>query len=157
MQKITPFLWFDNQAEEAVQFYVSVFKNSEIIKIIRYGDDGPGPNGTVMTIGFMIESQEFAALNGGPQFRFSQAISFVVNCRTQEEVDEYWENLSAGGEKQPCGWLKDKFGVSWQVVPGILSEMLNDKDPVKAGRVMTAMLRMNKIDIQVLKQVYNGT
>ena len=157
MQKITPFLWFDNQAEEAVQFYVSVFKNSEIIKIIRYGDDGPGPNGTVMTIGFMIESQEFAALNGGPQFRFSQAISFVVNCRTQEEVDEYWENLSAGGEKQPCGWLKDKFGVSWQVVPGILSEMLNDKDPVKAGRVMAAMLRMNKIDIQVLKQAYNGT
>jgi predicted 3-demethylubiquinone-9 3-methyltransferase (glyoxalase superfamily) len=110
-----------------------------------------------MTIGFMIESQEFAALNGGPQFRFSQAISFVVNCRTQEEVDEYWENLSAGGEKQPCGWLKDKFGVSWQVVPGILSEMLNDKDPVKAGRVMAAMLRMNKIDIQVLKQAYNGT
>ncbi len=157
MQKITPFLWFDNQAEEAVQFYVSVFKNSEIIKIIRYGDDGPGPTGTVMTIGFMIESQEFAALNGGPQFRFSQAISFVVNCRTQEEVDEYWENLSAGGEKQPCGWLKDKFGVSWQVVPGILSEMLNDKDPVKAGRVMAAMLRMNKIDIQVLKQAYNGT
>jgi predicted 3-demethylubiquinone-9 3-methyltransferase (glyoxalase superfamily) len=157
MQKITPFLWFDNQAEEAVQFYVSVFKNSEIIKIIRYGDDGPGPKGTVMTIGFMIESQEFAALNGGPQFRFSQAISFVVNCRTQEEVDEYWENLSAGGEKQPCGWLKDKFGVSWQVVPGILSEMLNDKDPVKAGRVMAAMLRMNKIDIQVLKQAYNGT
>ena len=157
MQKITPFLWFDNQAEEAVQFYVSVFKNSEIIKIIRYGDNGPGPKGTVMTIGFMIESQEFAALNGGPQFRFSQAISFVVNCRTQEEVDEYWENLSAGGEKQPCGWLKDKFGVSWQVVPGILSEMLNDKDPVKAGRVMAAMLRMNKIDIQVLKQAYNGT
>jgi predicted 3-demethylubiquinone-9 3-methyltransferase (glyoxalase superfamily) len=156
MQKITPFLWFDNQAEEAVQFYVSVFKNSEIIKIIRYGDDGPGPKGTVMTIGFMIESQEFAALNGGPQFRFSQAISFVVNCRTQEEVDEYWENLSAGGEKQPCGWLKDKFGVSWQVVPGILSEMLNDKDPVKAGRVMAAMLRMNKIDIKVLKQAYNG-
>ena len=154
MQKITPFLWFDNQAEEAVQFYVSVFKNSEIIKIIRYGDDGPGPNGTVMTIGFMIESQEFAALNGGPQFRFSQAISFVVNCETQEEIDYYWEKLSADPKAEQCGWLKDRFGVSWQIVPRIMDEMMRDKDEKKIARVTEAFLKMKKFDIAILQEAF---
>jgi predicted 3-demethylubiquinone-9 3-methyltransferase (glyoxalase superfamily) len=156
MQKITPFLWFDNQAEEAMNFYVSVFKKSKIISITRYGELGPGAKGTVMTAKFLIEGQEFVALNGGPVFTFSPAISFVVNCGTQEEADTLWEKLSEGGEKQQCGWLKDKFGVSWQIVPVVLIEMLNDADPVKSQRVMKAMLQMGKIDIKKLKQAYNA-
>jgi predicted 3-demethylubiquinone-9 3-methyltransferase (glyoxalase superfamily) len=156
MQKITPFLWFNNLAEEATNFYLSVFKNSKIVSITRYGDAGPGPKGTIMTTKFLIGAQEFVALNGGPQFTFSQAISFVVNCRTQKEVDEFWEKLSEGGEKQQCGWLKDKYGVSWQIVPVVMVEMLNDPDPAKSQRVMKAMLQMNKIDIKILKQAYNN-
>ncbi len=154
MQKITPFLWFDDKAEEAMNFYVSIFKNSKIGKISRYGDAGPGPKGTVMVATFQLEGQEFMALNGGPQFTFSPAISFVVNCATQEEVDGFWEKLSEGGEKNQCGWLKDKFGVSWQVVPTVLGEMMNDPDKAKANRVMQAMLQMTKIDIGKLKQAY---
>ena len=156
MQKITPFLWFDNQAEEAMNFYVSVFSNAKNMSITRYGEAGPGAKGTVMTAKFQIEGQEFVALNGGPVFTFSPAISFVVNCETQEEVDRLWEKLSDGGERQQCGWLKDKFGVSWQIVPVVLTEMLNDPDPVKSRRVMKAMLPMGKIDIKTLKRVYNG-
>ena len=156
MQKITPFLWFNNQAEEAMNFYVSVFKNSKIVSIVRYGELGPGEKGTVMTAKFLIEGQEFVALNGGPVFTFSPAISFVVNCGTQDEVDGLWDNLSKNGEKQQCGWLKDKFGVSWQIVPVVLTEILNDADPVKSQRVMKAMLRMDKIDIKILKQAYNA-
>jgi predicted 3-demethylubiquinone-9 3-methyltransferase (glyoxalase superfamily) len=136
MQKITPFLWFNNQAEEAMNFYVSVFKNSQKVSITRYGEVGPGAKGMVMTARFLIEGQEFVALNGGPVFTFSPAISFVVNCETQEEVDRMWEKLSDGGEKQQCGWLKDKFGVSWQIVPIVLVEMLNDPDPAKSQQVM---------------------
>lgn len=154
MQKITPFLWFDGKAEEAMNFYISSFKNSKILSIARYGEEGPGPKGMVMTASFLIEGQEFTALNGGPQFTFSQAISFVVNCETQEEVDELWEKLSEGGEKQQCGWLKDKFGVSWQIVPVVLAELLQDKDPERSKRVMAAMLKMDKIDIQTLRRAY---
>ena len=154
MQKITPFLWFDNNAEEAVKFYVSIFKNSKIVSVARYGDAGPGPKGTVMTVAFQLEGQEFVALNGGPLFKFNEAISFVVNCETQAEVDEFWEKLSEGGEKSRCGWLKDKFGLSWQVVPTALTEMLQDKDPKKSQRVMKAMLQMDKMDIAALKQAY---
>jgi len=154
MQKITPFLWFDGKAEEAMNFYVSVFKNSKIISVTRYGEAGPGPKGTVMTASFQIDGQEFTALNGGPQFTFSQAISFVVHCETQQEVDELWEKLSEGGEKQNCGWLKDKYGLSWQIVPTLLIEMLQDRDVEKSERVMKAMLQMNKIDIKTLKQAY---
>lgn len=154
MQKITPFLWFNNQAEEAVRFYTSVFKNSEILGITHYGSDGPGVEGTVMTMVFQIEGQKFLALNGGPQFTFSPAISFVVNCETQEEIDYFWEKLSEGGQKIECGWLQDKYGVSWQIVPTILGEMLQDKDPVKANRVFQAMLKMKKMDISKLKQAY---
>jgi predicted 3-demethylubiquinone-9 3-methyltransferase (glyoxalase superfamily) len=156
MQKITPFLWFDTNAQEAMDFYVSVFKNSKVISITRYGEGMPGPKGTVMTGKILLDGQEFVLLNGGPQFSFSQAISFVINCESQDEVDRYWENLSDGGEKQPCGWLKDKFGVSWQVVPVILQEMLNDTDPQKSQRVMMAVLQMGKIEIQKLKQAYNN-
>jgi predicted 3-demethylubiquinone-9 3-methyltransferase (glyoxalase superfamily) len=155
MQKITPFLWFDGKAEDAMKFYLSIFKNSNILSVTRYGEEGPGPKGTVMTASFLIEGQEFVALNGGPQFTFSQAISFVVNCETQEEVDKFWEKLSEGGEKQQCGWLKDKFGVSWQIVPIVLVEMLQDKDPEKSKRVMAAMLQMDKIDIKTLRQAYD--
>ena len=155
MQKITPFLWFDNQAEEAMNFYVSVFRKSKIVSINRYGEVGPGPKGSVMIAKFQIEGQEFVALNGGPQFKFSQAISFVVTCKTQEEIDSYWEKLSESGEKQPCGWLKDKYGVSWQIVPVVLGEMMNDPDPAKTERVMKALLPMGKIDIKILKQAYN--
>lgn len=156
MQKITPFLWFDHQAEEAMNFYVSVFNNSKTVSITRYGEAGPGAKGTVMTAKFLIEGQEFVALNGGPVFTFSPAISFVVNCETQEEVDRLWEKLSDGGEKQQCGWLKDKYGVSWQIVPRVLVEMLNDPDPVKSQRVMKAMLPMGKIDIKILNLAYTG-
>jgi predicted 3-demethylubiquinone-9 3-methyltransferase (glyoxalase superfamily) len=154
MQKITPFLWFDNQAEEAVNFYTSIFKNSRIGSISRYGEEGPGGKGKVMTAIFQLDGQEFMALNGGPVFTFSPAISFFVNCETQEEVDELWEKLSEGGEKGQCGWLKDKFGVSWQIVPTILGELLNDPDAEKASRVTKAMLQMNKLDIKILKQAY---
>ncbi len=156
MKKITPFLWFDGKAEEAMNFYVSIFKNSKVVSITRYGETGPGPKGTVMTAAFQLNGQDFTALNGGPQFTFSPAISFVVNCETQQEVDELWEKLSEGGEKQVCGWLKDKYGLSWQVVPTVLIEMLQDKDPERADRVMKAMLQMGKIDIQTLKQAYNA-
>jgi len=152
MQKITPFLWFDNNAEEAMNFYVSIFKNSKVISVARYGDAGPGPKGSVMTANFQLNGQEFVALNGGPHFKFTEAISFVINCQTQQEVDEYWEKLLEGGEESMCGWLKDKYGLSWQIVPTILVKLLQDKDPVKAKRVMEAMLQMNKIDIKKLKQ-----
>jgi predicted 3-demethylubiquinone-9 3-methyltransferase (glyoxalase superfamily) len=152
MQKITPFLWFDGKAEEAMNFYTSIFENSKIGKVTRYGEAGPGPKGTVMTATFRLDGQEFIALNGGPRFKFTEAISFVINCKTQEEVDHFWEKLSEGGEKSRCGWLKDKYGLSWQVVPTALVEMLQDKDAEKAKRVMTAMLKMDKIDIKALRQ-----
>jgi len=157
MKKITPFLWFDNQAEEAMNFYVSVFKNSKIVSVSRYGDAGPGVKGTVMTAAFELNGQEFMALNGGPQhFGFSEAISFFVNCETQQEVDELWEKLTDGGEPGPCGWLKDKYGLSWQIVPIALGEMLSDKDPAKSQRVVQAMLQMSKIDIAALRKAYQG-
>ena len=152
MQKITPFLWFDHQAEEAANFYVSVFRGSRIPNVARYGDAGPGPKGSVMTIEFELAGQRFVALNGGPQFTFSPAISFVVNCEMQEDVDALWEKISAGGEEQRCGWLEDRYGVSWQIVPTILPRLLTDKDPEKAQRVMKAMLAMDKIDISVLER-----
>lgn len=151
MQKITPFLWFDNNAEEAMNFYLSIFKNSKIGSVTRYGDAGPGPKGTVMSATFQLNGQDFIALNGGPHFTFSPAISFFVNCETQQEVDELWEKLSAGGERQQCGWLKDKYGLSWQIIPSALGEMLQDKDTAKAQRVMEAMLKMNKIEIKALQ------
>jgi predicted 3-demethylubiquinone-9 3-methyltransferase (glyoxalase superfamily) len=155
-QKITPFLWFDNNAEEAARFYVSIFARSEILRVVRSGDAGPGQKGTVMTVYFQLDGQEFVALNGGPQFKFTEAISLLVNCATQEEVDDLWGKLSAGGQPGQCGWLKDKFGLSWQVVPRVLSEMLGDKDPQKAKRVMEAMLQMTKIDIALLQRAYWG-
>ncbi len=151
MQKITPFLWFDGKAEEAVSFYISVFKNSNILKIARYLEGSPGPQGTVMTVSFSLDGQEFVALNGGPQFKFTPAISFVVNCETQAEVDEFWEKLSQGGEQHQCGWIQDKFGVSWQIVPRVLVELLSDADERKAKRAMAAMLQMTKIDIEALR------
>jgi len=158
MQKITPFLWFDHQAEEAAKFYASIFKNSEIKGVNRYGEEGAKaagrPRGSVMTVVFELECQEFIAINGGPVFTFSPAISFVVNCKTQEGVDELWEKLSEGGEKGQCGWLKDKYGVSWQIVPAVLGEMMQDKDPKKSENVMKALLQMGKIDIKTLKQAY---
>jgi len=154
MQKITPFLWFDGKAEEAMRFYVSIFKNSKVGAITRYGDAGPGPKGTVMVVTFQLDGQEFIALNGGPQFTFSPAISFVVNCETQEEVDAFWEKLAEGGEKLQCGWLRDKYGLSWQIVPTVLGEMMQDKDVEKSQRVMKAMLQMTKLDIKRLKQAY---
>ena len=156
MQKITPFLWFDDKAEEAMNFYVSIFKNSKVLSVSRFGEAGPGPNGSVMTATFQLEGQEFTALNGGPLFAFTEAISFYVDCRTQQEVDELWEKLSAGGEKGQCGWLKDKYGLSWQIVPSVLGELLRDKDAAKAKRVTEAMLKMSKIDIQALQQAYAG-
>ena len=156
MQKITPFLWFDDNAEEAVNFYVSLFKNSKVLSITRYGEAGPGPAGTVLTAAFQLQGQEFIALNGGPQFKFTEAISFSVNCETQEELDQYWEKLSEGGEKGRCGWLKDKYGLSWQVNPVVLGEMLQDEDPETAKRVMEAMLQMDKLDIETLKKAYEG-
>jgi len=155
MPKITPFLWFDDNAEEAVNFYTSIFKNSKTGSIMRYGDAGPGPKGSVMTVSFYLDGQEFVALNGGPLFKFTEAVSFAVRCETQAEVDEYWDKLSAGGEKSRCGWLKDKFGLSWQVVPNILIELAADKDPAKSQRVMQAVMPMTKIDIQKLKDAYN--
>lgn len=157
MQKITPFLWFDNNAEEAINLYTSIFKNSKVTNMTRYGDGGPGPKGTVMTATFQLEGQEFMALNGGPHFKFTEAISLYVKCNTQEEIDELWEKLIAnGGKAQQCGWLKDRFGLSWQIIPPILGELLGDKDPEKAKRVMAAMMKMVKIDIATLKKAYEG-
>jgi predicted 3-demethylubiquinone-9 3-methyltransferase (glyoxalase superfamily) len=157
MQKIHPFLWFDTQAEEAMNFYVSIFKNSKVGKVVRYGDAGPGPKGSVMTATFELEGQQFTALNGGPHFKFTEAISFVVDCKTQEEVDELWEKLTAGGGKPDhCGWLKDKFGLSWQIVPTALMELLNDPDPATSKRVMEAMLKMIKIDMAELQRAARG-
>jgi predicted 3-demethylubiquinone-9 3-methyltransferase (glyoxalase superfamily) len=156
VQKITPFLWFDAKAEEAMNFYVSIFKNSKVGRVTRYGEAGPGPKGTVMSATFELEGQEFFALNGGPQFNFTPAISFFVNCETQQEVDELWEKLSAGGRKDRCGWLQDKYGLSWQIIPSALGKMLGDKDPEKSKRVMQAMLQMDKIDIKGLQQAYDG-
>lgn len=157
MQKITPFLWFDGNAEEAMNFYTSIFKNSKIGQVRRYGEAGPGPKGSVMTGTFQIEGQEFMALNGGPHYKFTPAISFFVNCETQEEVDELWEKLSAGGEAMQCGWLKDKFGVTWQIIPNALGELLGDKDPQKSQRVMKAMMKMVKIDVEELRRAHAGS
>lgn len=156
MRKITPFLWFDGNAEEAMNFYVSIFRNSKVVNVRRYGDAGPGPKGTVMTGTFQIEGQEFFALNGGPKYKFTPAISLFVSCETQQEVDELWDKLSAGGRKDRCGWLQDKYGLSWQIIPSALGKMLGDKDPAKANRVMQAMLQMDKIDIKKLKQAYDA-
>jgi predicted 3-demethylubiquinone-9 3-methyltransferase (glyoxalase superfamily) len=149
MQKIVPFLWFDGKAEEAMRFYVSIFKNSKVLRVM------PGPNGTVMSATFQLEGQDFYALNGGPQFKFTPAISLFVNCETQPEVDELWKKLSAGGSEEQCGWLKDRYGLSWQIIPSILGKLLGDKDPAKVNRVMQAMLQMKKIDIKGLQQAYD--
>jgi predicted 3-demethylubiquinone-9 3-methyltransferase (glyoxalase superfamily) len=154
MSKITPFLWFDDKAEEAMNFYTSIFKNSKPGRISRYGEGAPGPKGKVMSVTFQLEGQEFMALNGGPHFSFTPAISLFVDCKTQEEVDELWEKLSAGGKKERCGWLKDKYGLSWQIIPSALGEMMQDKDPAKSKRVMQAMLQMEKIDISGLRKAY---
>ncbi len=153
MQKITPFLWFNDNAEEAMNFYVSIFKNSKVGTVTRYGDAGPGPTGQVMSITFVLEGQQFMALNGGPLFSFTPAISLYVSCETQEEVDELWEKLSAGGSKDRCGWLTDRFGLSWQIIPTALGRLLTDKDAGKSQRVMQAMLKMDKIEIAALQEV----
>lgn len=156
-QKITPFLWFDGKAEEAMNFYTSVFKNAKVTSVSRYGEGGPMPAGTVLSAQFELEGQEFIALNAGPQFKFNEAISFFVNAETQEEIDYFWERLtSGGGEESMCGWLKDKFGLSWQIVPPILGRYLSDKDPKKAGKVMQAMMKMRKLDIQKLQDAYKS-
>lgn len=155
MQKIIPFLWFDGKAEEAVNFYVSIFKNSTVKSMTRYGEAGPGPKGSVMSATFQLEGQDFYALNGGPQYKFTPAISLFVNCETQQEVDDLWGKLSAGGREEQCGWLTDKFGLSWQIIPTVLGKFLGDKDQVKANRVMQAMLQMVKIDIKGLQQAYD--
>lgn len=154
-QKITPFLWFDDNAEEAMTFYISIFKNSKVLTVNRYGEAGPGQKGTVMVANFLLDGQEFTALNGGPKFKFTEAISFVVTCQSQEEVDHYWEKLSEGGNESMCGWLKDKYGLSWQIVPTALIELMSDPDPKKSKRVMTAMLQMKKIIITDLEKAYN--
>ena len=156
IQKITPFLWFDHQAEEAATFYTAIFKNSKIETVTRYGEAGPGPKGSVMTIAFELDGQKFVALNGGPHYQFTPAISFVVNCDAQDEVDHYWEKLTAGGKEIQCGWLVDKYGVSWQIVPNALVKMLRDKDAERAQRVMKAMFQMKKIDIAGLEAAYQG-
>ena len=155
-QKITPFLWFDNNAEEAAELYVSIFKGSKILSVSRYGDAGPGPAGSAMSVTFELEGQQFMALNGGPQYKFTEAISLFVHCTTQAEVDGLWARLSAGGEEGPCGWLKDRYGLSWQIVPSVLGELLGDEDAEKAKRVMQAMLQMKKLDIQRLKEAYES-
>jgi len=156
MQKITPFLWFDNQAEEAANFYVSIFKNSKIETIARYGEAGPEAKGGVITVDFQLDGQKFVALNGGPRFEFNEATSFVVNCETQQEVDEFWDKLSEGGEESMCGWLKDKYGLSWQIIPTILGKLMADPDPQKSKRVMEAMFKMRKIVIDDLKRAHEG-
>ena len=155
MQKINPFLWFDTQAEEAAKFYTSVFKNSRIVSVSRYGEAGPGPKGTAMSVTFELEGQRYLALNGGPQFKFTPAISFFVNCDSQQEVDDLWSKLSAGGKEERCGWLTDRFGLSWQIIPKALGELLGDPDREKANRVMQAMLKMVKIDIAGLQRAYS--
>ena len=154
MKKITPCLWFDGNAEEAVNFYTSVFKNFKVGEVMRYGDAGPGPKGSVLTVAFELEGQEFIALNGGPMYQFSPAVSFFVNCDTQEEIDEFWEKLSEDGQTQQCGWLTDKYGVTWQIVPRVLGAMLQDENAAKSKRVMQAMLKMTKLDIALLQQAY---
>jgi predicted 3-demethylubiquinone-9 3-methyltransferase (glyoxalase superfamily) len=158
MQKVTPCLWFDNQAEEAVNFYVSIFKNTKIGNITHYGEEGAKvsgrPKGSVMTVTFQLDGQEFMALNGGPHFTFTEAVSFIIHCASQEEVDELWEKLSEGGEKGQCGWLKDKYGLSWQIVPTVLSEMMQSHDFQKTNRVMSALLQMKKLDINRLQEAY---
>jgi predicted 3-demethylubiquinone-9 3-methyltransferase (glyoxalase superfamily) len=158
MQKITPCLWFDKEAEEAVNLYVSLVKNSRIGSIVRFSEEGAKasgqPKGSVMTVTFQLGGQEFLALNGGPMFKFSQAVSFIISCETQDELDTLWEKLSEGGEKQQCGWLKDKYGMSWQIVPSKLGEMMTDKNPEKSKRVMKALLQMNKLDIKTLEEAY---
>lgn len=156
MQKITPFLWFNDNAEEAINFYTSIFKDSKILTVTRYGDAGPGPKGTILTASFQLNGQEFVALNGGPKFKFTEAVSFVVNCETQEEINDYWQKLSDGGSESMCGWLKDKFGLSWQVVPTSISKLLQASDPERSNRVMQALMQMRKIDIDILKQAYEG-
>jgi predicted 3-demethylubiquinone-9 3-methyltransferase (glyoxalase superfamily) len=155
MQKIIPCLWFDGNAEEAINYYVSIFRNSKIAAINRYGESGPGPAGSVLMVSFELDGQKFTALNGGPQFKFTEAISFYVNCETQEEIDELWEKLSAGGQKQMCGWVKDKFGLSWQIIPSVLSKLMEGKNPVKSNNVMKAILTMNKLEIKKLKEAYD--
>jgi predicted 3-demethylubiquinone-9 3-methyltransferase (glyoxalase superfamily) len=156
-QKITPFLWFDNNAEEAVNLYTTIFKDSKIGKVSRYGDAGPGPKGQVMVMQFTIEGQEFSALNGGPHFKFTEAVSFMVNCETQAEVDYFWDKLiSNGGKPSQCGWLKDKFGLSWQIIPSALGKLMSDPDPAKSGRVMQAMLKMTKIEVAELQRAYDN-
>jgi len=152
MQKITPFLWFDNNAEEAVNRYVSIFPNSKVVSTARYGEAGPGPKGQVMTMSFELAGQRFMALNGGPQFKFTEAISLMVNVESQAELDEIWNKLLQGGQPSQCGWLKDEFGLSWQVVPTVLGQMMADKDPEKAKRVMMAMLQMVKLDVPKLEE-----
>ena len=156
MQKITPFLWFDGKAEESMNFYVSIFKNSKVLSVTRYGDGGPGAKGTVMSATFELNGQQFYALNGGPQFNFTPAISFFVNCETQQEVDELWEKLPAGGRKDRCGWLQDKYGLSWQIIPSALGKLLGDKDPKKSANVMRAMMQMQKIEIAGLQEAYEA-
>jgi len=156
MKKITPFLWFDDKAEEAMNFYCSIFKNSKKGDVRRYGEAGPGPKGSVMTVTFELEGQEFMALNAGPQFSFTPAISFFVNCETQQEVDYFWEKLSEGGSKEQCGWLRDKYGLSWQVVPSVLGRILSDPDTTKSQRAMKAMMQMKKLDIEGLERAFEG-
>ena len=156
MSKITPFLWFDNNAEEAINFYISVFHNGKILSMSRYGDGGPGPKGQVMTATFEIEGQRFMVLNGGPMFRFTEAISLFVSCETQEEVDSLWEKLTECGKESRCGWLKDRYGLSWQIIPKALGQMLGDPDPAKSKRAMQAMMTMSKIDIAALRKAYEG-
>ena len=156
MQKITPFLWFDHQAEEAVNFYISIFHNAKILGISRYGAEGPGPEGSVMTVSFELNGQEFVALNGGPRFKFTEAVSFVINCDSQEEIDTFWSKLTAnGGEESCCGWLTDRYGLSWQVVPTALGQMMSD--PSTAGKVMSALLKMKKLDIKTLQEAGNNS
>lgn len=154
--KISPFLWFDNNAEEAIDYYTSIFKNSKRFDVSRYGEGGPGPAGSVMVAAFELEGQRFTALNGGPLFKFNEAVSFVVNCDSQDEIDEYWEKLSAGGEPGQCGWLKDRFGLSWQIVPTILSELMQTGDAEKTGRVMAALMQMTKLEIDGLQRAFDG-
>ena len=156
MQKIVPYLWFNDQAEEAMNHYTSIFPDSKVVSVSRYGDAGPGPKGTVMAATFQLAGQEFMALNGGPQFRFTEAVSLFVNCETQAEVDELWKQLAAGGRADQCGWLQDKYGLSWQIIPTALGRMLGDKDPAKVNGVMQAMLKMSKIDLEGLKRAYHG-
>jgi predicted 3-demethylubiquinone-9 3-methyltransferase (glyoxalase superfamily) len=156
MQKIIPFLWFDGKAEEAMNFYTSIIPNSKILGIVRVGDAGPGPKGSVLTANFVLNGVEFVALNGGPRFKFTEAVSFVINCETQEEVDRYWEKLSEGGSKDMCGWLKDKYGLSWQITPIQMTQMLSDKDPKKVDRAMKAMMQMKKLDIKELQKAFDG-